>query len=290
MNQPEAKGRDSSTSYVLGHSDHELERLQRQARIKDPITRGFFVDAGIGPGMRVLDVGSGAGDVAFLAADLVGDGGEVVGVDRSEEALQTARARAEERSLRTVSFVRGDPIDLPFERPFDAVVGRYVLQFQPDPSAMLRGLAEQVAPGGVIVFHELDWTGVRSFPPASLYDASTAWCVETLRRTGTERHMGMKLEGAFVGAGLPAPTMRMESLVGGNRSRADVLALTADLVRTLTPDIIRLGVANESEIGLETLSDRMLAEAEAVGSVIVGRSEVGAWTRVPTPNDRSGSA
>jgi len=44
--------------------------------------------------MRVLDVGSGAGDVAFLAAELVGDGGEVVGVDRSAEAHAAATAKA----------------------------------------------------------------------------------------------------------------------------------------------------------------------------------------------------
>ena len=281
MNQPEAKGRDSSTSYVLGHSDHELERLQRQARVKDPITRGFFIDAGIGPGMRVLDVGSGAGDVAFLAADLVGDTGEVVGVDRSEEAVETARARAEERSLRTVSFLHGDPGELSFDRPFDAVVGRYVLQFQPDPSAMLRGLAVKLVPGGTVVFHELDWTGTRSFPPSPLYDAVNAWCVETLRRTATEAHMGVKLDRAFVGAGLPAPSMRLKAVIGGGRAREDILRLAADLVRTLAPDMVRLGVAAESDIGLETLYERMLAEGESTGSVLVGRSEIGAWTRLP---------
>ena len=56
--------------YVLGHSESELVRLERQARIMEPITRRFFEAAGVGPGMRVLDCGSGAGDVAFLAADL----------------------------------------------------------------------------------------------------------------------------------------------------------------------------------------------------------------------------
>jgi ubiquinone/menaquinone biosynthesis C-methylase UbiE len=64
-------------AYVLGHSDWELDRLRVQARLIDPITRRFFLDAGIVPGMRVLDVGSGAGDTAFLAAELVGARGEV---------------------------------------------------------------------------------------------------------------------------------------------------------------------------------------------------------------------
>src|SRR5262244_2296179 len=80
-------------SYVLGHSDRELERLRLQAKLVDPITRQFLIEAGIAPGMRVLDIGSGAGDVAFLAAQLVGPAGQVVGVDRSATALARARTR-----------------------------------------------------------------------------------------------------------------------------------------------------------------------------------------------------
>ena len=139
-----------SATYVLGHSQQELDRLTTQARLVDPMTRRFFVQAGVGPGMRVLDVGSGPGDVAFLAADLVGTKGEVVGVDRVPVALATARARAESLSLRHVSFREGDPGDMTFDRPFDAVVGRYVLMFQPDPAAMVRKLVAHLRPGGVI--------------------------------------------------------------------------------------------------------------------------------------------
>ena len=70
-----------SGGYILGHSAQELARLNAQARLVEPITRRFFQEAGIGAGMRVLDVGSGAGDVALLAAELVGSSGTVVGVD-----------------------------------------------------------------------------------------------------------------------------------------------------------------------------------------------------------------
>ncbi|HEY8727995.1 MAG TPA: hypothetical protein VIL94_00320, partial [Acidothermaceae bacterium] len=65
-----------SPAYVLGHSDAEIRRLEIQARRIDPVTRRIFTAAGVGAGMRVLDVGSGAGDVALLVADVVGTGGE----------------------------------------------------------------------------------------------------------------------------------------------------------------------------------------------------------------------
>ena len=164
--------------YALGHSDRELNRLRAQARRVDPVTRAFFGQAGIAPGMRVLDVGSGAGDVAFLLAELVGDTGEVVGVDREPGALAVASARAASRG--NVSFREGDPARMTFERSFDAVVGRYVLQFQPDPVAMLRALVRHLHPGGIVAFHELDWDSVRSFPASPTYDQCCRWVVETL--------------------------------------------------------------------------------------------------------------
>src|SRR5271165_63703 len=156
--------------YVLGHSAGELERLSVQARLVDPITRAFLRDGGLRSGMRVLDVGSGMGDVAFLAADLVGEAGEVIGVDRAQVVLERASQRAAARSVRNVSFRAGDPAEIAFDRPFDAIIGRYVLMFQRDPVAMLRKLTMHLRPGGALIFHEPDRDGVRSFPPVALYD------------------------------------------------------------------------------------------------------------------------
>jgi len=269
-----------ASEYLLGHSERELDRLQAQARLIDPVTRRFFHDAGVGPGIRVLDVGSGAGDVAFLVADLVGDSGEVVGADRVAAALETARTRAAARSLRNVSFRVGDPAEMTFERPFDAVVGRYVLQFQQNPAAMLRKLAAQVRPGGVVVFHELDWGGVASFPPAPTFDRCCRWGRETLRLHGTETRMGIKLYSTFVAAGLPPPRMRLEALVGGGANGLDLLRLAANLVATLLPEMERLGVATAADVGLDTLLARMRDEAIALSSVIVGTYQIGAWSRV----------
>jgi ubiquinone/menaquinone biosynthesis C-methylase UbiE len=266
--------------YVLGHSDRELDRLNKQARLIDPITRRFLTSAGIVPGMRVLDIGSGAGDVAFLAADLVGAGGEVVGTDRSPAALATARQRADARSLRNVAFREGDPAEMTFDRAFDAVIGRYVLMFQRDPAAMLRRLAKHARRGGVILFHEPDWDGFRSFPPAPTYDRCSRWIEETLRLSGAETRMGLKLFSTFIAAGFPAPSMQLETLVAGAANNADPLHLVADLAGTLADAMERLGVATAPEIGLETLAERMISEAAANGSVILGRFEIGAWSHV----------
>jgi ubiquinone/menaquinone biosynthesis C-methylase UbiE len=275
------KGSRRNYEYELGHTDRELNRLATQARLVDPMTRQFFKDAGVVGGMRVLDIGSGAGDVAFLAADLVGPSGEVVGTDRSPIAIAAAQARAKARSLNNVSFLEGDPTVLAFNRSFDAIVGRYVLMFSPDPTTMLRGIAQHLRPGGVIAFHEVDWTGVRSFPPSPIYDQSCAWILETFKRVGTNAHMGLDLYSTFVKAGLPAPTMGLHALIGGGSNNMSGLDLIADLAVTMAPVMEQMGVATVADVAPITLNGRMHAEVEALGSIVIGRHEIGAWSRLP---------
>jgi ubiquinone/menaquinone biosynthesis C-methylase UbiE len=200
--------------YVLGHSDFELGRLARQERLIGQVTREYLLAAGIEPGMRVLDVGSGTGAVAFIAAELVGPTGEVVGSDLAATAVEAARAGATERSLNNVSFREGNLAEMSFARQFDAVVGRYVLLFQSNAAEMLRELGGAVRPGGVIVFHEPDWSFVRSDPAAPVYDQCQQWVVDVFERVGTSTNMAGKLRRAFVDAGLGPPTMRMRAVIG----------------------------------------------------------------------------
>ena len=130
----------------------------------DRATRMIFAAAGIRAGMRVLDLGCGAGDVAFVAADLVGPEGYVTGVDRSPEALGRARLRAEQRGLTQVEFIEGDIHDPAPGGPFDAIVSRLILMYAPDPAAVLRRQATVLRAGGLVVPIELDIPTGRALP------------------------------------------------------------------------------------------------------------------------------
>ena len=270
---------NAAGSYVLGHSDKELERLDAQARLIDPITRQSLVEAGITKGMRVLDIGSGAGHVAVLAAELVGNAGEVIGTDIAPTAIARARARAQALSLNNVSFRQGDPTTMAFERPFDAVIGRYVLMFQAEPAAMLRGTARHARSGGVIAFHEPDWNGVQTYPPVQTYNECCRWIVETLRLRGADPRMGIRLHATFVAAGLPCPSMRLQSVIAGGAERRSHVHFKSDLAETLAGEMQRLGVATPAEVCIETLARRIEDEVVTRDAVIVGRSEICAWCR-----------
>src|SRR5712692_7912525 len=109
-----------TAAYALGNTDAEHERLIWQAARVAPTTERLFREAGIGPGQRVLDIGSGVGDVAMLAAWLVGPSGQVVGIERDAKSIARARARVAEAGLLNVSFTRTDVSQIPINKPFDA--------------------------------------------------------------------------------------------------------------------------------------------------------------------------
>jgi len=110
---------DPTRHYSLGYTDAEHERLIWQASRLAPLTERLFLEAGIGRNQRVLDLGSGVGDVAMLVARLVGPSGEVVGVERDSRSIARARARTAEAGLRNVSFIQSDVTEIPGNKPFD---------------------------------------------------------------------------------------------------------------------------------------------------------------------------
>lgn len=264
--------------YALGHSSRELDRLTFQGTVFAPFTRQLFTQAGIKPGMRVLDVGSGSGDVSFLAADLVGESGHVLGVDRSAEAVERASARAVRRNPPNVSFVVGDPAAMSFDQPFDAIVGRFVLMYQDDPVRSLRKITKHLRANGVIVFQELDSSACRSCPSVSSFDEAARWLGEGLRGSGARPELGLEMHSLFLDSGLPAPNMRMDAVVSG-AAESPVYRLLAEAVRSLVPTLQKLNIASPSHAQIDSLADRIRKEVLARRAVVVSYGLVGAWAR-----------
>jgi ubiquinone/menaquinone biosynthesis C-methylase UbiE len=161
----------------------------------DPYTRRLLEDAGITSGMKVLGVGSGAGDVALLAADLVGPDGTVVGVDTNPLILETAHKRVQVAGFKNTFFVSTDISQFVIDEDFDAVVGRCVLFFLSDPAAVLRRLASHLHTGGIFAFQEPGDATLRpgALPPSPLLEQMWAWIIETYRQPGMDLKMDLRL-------------------------------------------------------------------------------------------------
>lgn len=269
-------------TYPLPDSSSEIKRLIQQSAFINPFTRALFIEAGIAPNMTVLDVGSGAGDVALLAADLVGPEGRVVGIDRNGAGLEIARARAKSTGFSHIVFREGNLTDIGSDEKFDAVVGRLVLMYQPDPAATLRHLASHLKSGGIVAFGEYNITPDAMRAPADmpLTGKLFGWIDGAFRYAGAETRMADRLFRTYRDAGLANPKLSLMSYIGGGQEW-DGYAYAAATVRSLMPLILKAGLATADEIGIDTLEERLRTEVAAANGVIRLPELINAWATVP---------
>jgi SAM-dependent methyltransferase len=266
-----------TTSYPFADRAAEDERLVAQGALFDPLTRRLLERAGLAPGMRVLDLGSGAGNVARLAAELVGPGGAVVGIEQDPAAVELARRRIDADNI---EFRVGDAQTLDgVEGGFDAVVGRLFLMYLRDPVSALCRAATRVRPGGVICMHEADLDYRPANPYTPLWVEAHTWFLEALEKAGVERRMGLALFTAFRAAGLPAPRLLVEAFAEGG---PDAPAWGwANVFSAAVPLMERTGMATRAEVDPPTLAGRLLAETLACDGCVIGPPMTGAWVTVP---------
>jgi SAM-dependent methyltransferase len=273
---------DGDARYQLGSDEDELARLELQGQAFAPGTRVIFAAAGIRPGMRVLDLGCGVGDVAFVAADLVGPDGSVLGVDIAPEALARARLRAERHGLEQVRFVEGDIHDPAPGGPFDAIVGRLVLLHVPDPAEVLRRQATVLRTGGLVVPIEFDLSTARAIPATPLTSQAVSWLAEAFTRAGIPHSLGPRLWGVLREAGLrPLGIMGVQAYFEpGDPCGVPPLA---GIIRAAAPLIERTGVATAEQVGVETFAQRVRDELQEKSAVLAHPILVSAWaTTDPT--------
>lgn len=272
--------REGTASYVLGYSASEHRRLILQSQFIGELTETLFERAGIVEGMNVLDVGCGTGDVSILASAFVGSGGSVLGVDKSSETIAVARRRVEIAGLRNVEFAVDKLEELSLCGPFDALVGRLILMYMPDPAIILQKLAGLVRPGGLVIFQEMEMCTGRTIPEIPLYHKYCQWIRATFRSAGVETQMASRLYTVYEQAGLGTPQMISGARIEGGPD-AEIYEWLAETVRSLLPMMEKAGVATREEVEVDTLAERLRNEVVSGGGVIFSPVYVGAWTRTP---------
>ena len=266
--------------YTMGRSKGEEERLIHQSQLYDAITRRFLSEAGVGNGMKVLDIGCGPGDVSLTAAELVGTAGSVLGVDVNPAIIETARERARSAGFTNVEFRTGDARTLDVGRDFDALVGRLVLMYMGDPAEALRQLATLVRPGGIVAFQEADFSYYRKHADTPVANDLIEWAISVFERAGAHTEMGFNLYGAFVDAGLPEPAMNFAAPVGGPANWPGY-QFVVQAFRSLVPLIEEFGIATAEAVDLDTLADRLRNEVVSTKRAFMLPPHVTAWAVLP---------
>ena len=228
--------------------------------------------------MSVLEIGSGAGDVAMLVGRLIEPDGSVLGIEQSAKSAALAAGRVAAAGNLPVRFEVGDLDSYTPTRGYDALVGRFVLPYLADPSATLRHLASYVNPGGVVAFLEFDVTKIGSVPEGPLFRKVSDWMSKAFS-DGINPSLGSTLGAVFHDAGLPWPQMMSFQKVCCGPD--GFYWLLAETTRAVLPHIVRLGLAASDEVDVDTLETRLRDEAIAGRLTVFSPRWVGAWTKLP---------
>lgn len=156
---------------ALDYSEKDLSLAPGEANLGlgcgNPISK-----AELKPGEIVLDLGSGAGFDAFLAAERVGKTGKVIGVDMTPEMVEKARMNGEKFKISNVEFRLGEIEKLPVpDNSVDVVLSNCVINLSPDKSAVFKEIHRALKPGGRIIISDILRSGempeeIRSNPAA----------------------------------------------------------------------------------------------------------------------------
>jgi SAM-dependent methyltransferase len=250
---------------------------QQAAGIAAP-TALFLHSAGISTGMRVLDLGTGLGHVAFLLAELVGPTGAVVGIDQAAPMLGVAEQRRTAGGIGNVRFVEADARTFGDGEPFDAVVGRLILFHLPDPVEVLRHHTTRLAEGGLMLMIDFDVGSVRTEPPVPLFNSVRDWVIEAFKRAGANPVIGTQLGLLLRDAGLSnIETFGVQAYLTPEDAAGP--ALLSAVARSLAPVIVASGIATEEELALDSLQARLTRELQTHHAVGLIPALAGAWGR-----------
>lgn len=263
-------------TYVLGSDDPEIERLDRQAAWLERPTRLLLRAAGIEPGMRVLDLGTGLGHVAFALADMVGSSGHVTGIDSADRMLAAASKRAQ--GCTQIRFTTGDVRHWTSDEPFDAVVGRLILFHLPNAVDVVRHHLTHLRRGGKFIALDYDMGSCRTEPPCPTATLNIRRVTDAFGNAHADPMIGARLGLLLVDAGLVGTqSFGIQGYIGPDDPAGP--AMLAGIVGTLAAQVVATGIATAEEIGMETLQARLKAELQAARSVIVPPTLAGAWGR-----------
>jgi ubiquinone/menaquinone biosynthesis C-methylase UbiE len=248
--------------YVIRGGRAGYDRLQVLTRDRWPTTRALFARAGVGAGMRCVDLGCGGGEVTFELAKLVAPGGEA----------------AADRGLTNVEFraLNVNAWDEP--AAYDVVYGRFLLQHLRQPVALLRRMWAAVRPGGVIIVEDADFDGWCCHPPLEAFDFFSRIYNEVLERRGGDHEAGRKLYEWFLAVGIPEPEV---ALVQAVWTAGEAKTLAWSTLEATGEAIVSEGLASAAELTAALTSlERYTADPQ---TLICGPRVFQLWSRRPAP-------
>jgi ubiquinone/menaquinone biosynthesis C-methylase UbiE len=215
----------------------------------------------IEPGMHVLDVGCGNGEISLMIAAAVGANGSVHGIDTNPDAISTASSSAAAQGLHNCTFSVGDINCAPGEK-FDVIFGRRILMYVPDPARTVQSLKAALKSGGIMLFQESDESGtILNGEEMPLHVQVQNWIWETVRREGGHTHIGSEMYGLMKAAGLSVRDYQTDVTLQTAETGTDL----SWVVQMMIPRMKALGVPADCR----QLEERLRKESQSASAGFV---------------------
>ena len=264
--------------YLLGRSRPEEERLRKQVQELSGEANWLLDQIRIPPGASAIDLGCGPQGVLDLLADRVGPQGNVVGLERSEDFVASARKFVADRKLANVKVVQGDAkaTNLPRES-FDVVHARLVLVNVPEPQLVVEEMVALAKPGGAVVSHEADYLAHCCDPPSPAWDRLVEILKAFSDAKGIDLFVGRKTHRLLRDAGIVDIQVRpvIHVYPHGHNRRSILL----DFIRNIRDAVIKEGFSEEDE--LNALVAELGRHLDDPGTQVISHLFFQVWGRKP---------
>jgi len=117
---------------------------------------------------------------------MVGSDGAVLGIDKALSSVEAARRRVASLGVKNARLEESDLAIFETDQKFDAIVGRLVLLYLPNPVRVLRRLSRHLRPGGIVALQEFDMSQVSQTPASELFMRARRWIIEAFTTGGAE--------------------------------------------------------------------------------------------------------
>jgi ubiquinone/menaquinone biosynthesis C-methylase UbiE len=260
--------------YVIRGGHEGYERLKLLARERWPSTRALLERAGLGPGMRCIDLGCGGGEVTLQIARMIAPDGEIVGIDMDEIKLARARDAAADRGVTNVEFRALNVREWSEPGSYDAVFCRFVLQHLSNPVDVLARMWDAVRPEGALIVEDADFDGWCCHPPNEGFAFFLRAYGQAVAHWGGDHVLGRRLYYYFLEIGIPHPNV---SVVQPIYIEGEGKTLPLSTLAASRDAIIDAGVASEAE--LNAALEQLAGLTNDPRSLISGPRIFQVWSR-----------
>lgn len=274
-----AAAQPATGAYALGRNPEESARLQRQSGELWADSAALLDRTGLGPGQAAMDLGCGPSGIIELLAERVSPGGRVVGLDADPVHVAMARELARQRGLGHVDIMAADArgTGLP-SGTFDLVHARTLLVTVPEPAQVLAEMVRLARPGGWIASLEPDAEYSLCHPPHPGWTRVSEIFQAAFSRNGADLVIGRRLAELYREAGLTDIGVEARANVYWAADTRRTIRL--DLVRSMRPVILELGLADSEE--LDELDRTVREHLDDPATLVMPHLSFLVWGRKPS--------